>query len=212
MFRLELLVAGMSNQEELLDNLLDRLSMEGEITGQVSFLRWFGLLFLVIEEAVMKAATEKAAGHHIKDALQESWVFNSHLERQGPFINTVRETAEIAEEVFQHIRQRKGVITAAEAEEISIQMRRKYRDNADSVAILLRWTLDPSREPLLVLLEDSQPLLQAISTDTELLRMIDVLGDRADFVEIAQPYAGDPARLKKKLKELAPDVSARSGR
>jgi hypothetical protein len=206
MFRLELLVAGMSNQEELLDNLLDRLSMEGEITVQVSFLRWFGLLFLVIEEAVMKASSEKAAGHHIKDALQESWVFNPHLERQGPFINTVRETAEIAEEVFQHIRQRKGVITAAEAEEISIQMRRKYRDNADSVAILLRWTLDPSREPLLVLLEDSQPLLQAISTDTELLRMIDVLGDRGDFVEIAQPYAGDPVRLKEVLRELGPEI------
>jgi hypothetical protein len=118
----------------------------------------------------------------------------------------VRETAEIAEEVFQHIRQRKGVITAAEAEEISIQMRRKYRDNADSVAILLRWTLDPSREPLLVLLEESQPLLQAISADTELLRMIDVLGDRADFVEIAQPFAGDPARLKQVLREYNPEI------
>ena len=34
--------------------------MEGEITGQVSFLRWFGLLFLVIEEAVMKSSAEKA--------------------------------------------------------------------------------------------------------------------------------------------------------
>jgi hypothetical protein len=209
MFRLELLVAGMSKQEELLDNLLDRLSMEGEITGQVNFLRWFGLLFLVIEEAVMKASTEKAAGHHIKEALQESWVFNPHLERQGPFINTVRETAEIAEEVFQHIRQRKGVITTAEAEEISIQMRRKYRDNADSVAILLRWTLDPSRESLLVLLEDNQPLLQAISIDTELLRMLDVLGNRPDFMELAQPYAGDPVRLKSKLREIAPGASFR---
>ena len=210
MFRLELLVAGMSSQEELLDNLLDRLSMEGEITGQVNFLRWFGLLFLVIEEAVMKvASTEKAASYNIKDALQESWVFNPHLERQGPFINTVRETAEIAEDVFQRIRQRKGVITTAEAEEISIQMRRKYRDNADTVAVLLRWTLDPSRESLLVLLEDNQPLLQAISTDTELLRMLDVLGNRPDFIELAQSYAGDPVRLKSKLREMEPEISLR---
>jgi len=202
MFRLELLVAGMSDQEQLLDNLLDRLSMEGDIIRQVSFLRWFGLLFLVIEVATGKAGEDMDAGYNIREALKESWVFNPHLERHGPFIDTVRETAEIAEEVFHFIRQKKGVVTAIAAEEISIQMRRKYRDNADSVAILLRWTLDPSREPLLVLLEDNQPLLQAASSDTELLRLLDVHGAKPEFMEVTQTFAGNPDLLKRKLKEM----------
>jgi hypothetical protein len=204
MSRLELLIAGMENRDQLVDRLLDRLSYERGIAAQVNFLRRFGLLYLAIEEAVLSEKS-KRLDMHVHEALEETWLINPKAARQDSAVETAREAFETTMEVFRRIRVRRGVVSAREAEEISSEMRRRYRDNADSVAILLRWTMDPDKQELLTVLEKSPKLLEAASNDTELLAAMDAAASAEGFTELLRETDGDPKLLKARLRELTQD-------
>ncbi|MBD3369341.1 hypothetical protein GF402_03140 [Candidatus Fermentibacteria bacterium] len=202
MSRVELLIAGMEEREELVDRLLERLALERGVAAEVRFLRRFGLLFLAIEEAIVRQ-DDRQVDIHMHDALQSTWLFNPDVEQPDSNVETAMEAYETAAEQLRQIRVRAGVVTAKEAEEISAEMRQRYRDNADSVAILLRWTMDPSRQNLLKILEQQQNLLEAASKDTELLNLIDVLADKeVNLEQTVSAFSGNIEELKGRLKKM----------
>ncbi|MBN1434134.1 hypothetical protein JW921_05195, partial [Candidatus Fermentibacterales bacterium] len=201
MSRLELLTAGRSYRETITDRLLDRLGREEAIYEQVGLLRCYGQLFLVIEEAVLRFE-DKRLDLHIHDTLKDTWLFNRELSKAGSRVDIARDAVGTASDVFRQIRMRTGVVTEAEAEEISHEMRRKYRDNAGVVAIFLRWTLDPEKEDLLKVLEGKPILLETVSKDTELAELMDSIQNVPELTETVRRLASDPARLKARLKEM----------
>jgi hypothetical protein len=202
MSRVELLIAGMEEREELVDRLLERLALERGVAAEVRFLRRFGLLFLAIEEAIVRQG-DKQIDIHMHDALQSTWLFNPEAERPDSSVETAMEAYGTAAEQLRQIRVRAGVVTAREAEEISAEMRQRYRDNADSVAILLRWTMDPSRQNLLKILEQQPNLLEAASKDAELLNLIDVLAEKeVNLEEIVSTFTGSIENLKERLQDM----------
>jgi len=202
MSRVELLVAGLGQREKLVDGLLERLSREAGITAQVRFLRKFGQIFLTVEDAA-QALEDHRQVLHIHEMLSGVWLFGGAGEPGDSAADAAREGYEAALEVFRNLLRRAGAVTAAEAEEISVEMRRRYRDNAEVVAILLRWTLDPSREDLLRILENNPALLEAAGSDTELMHMLDSGVQDSRFLQTVESLAGNPAALKARLQEPA---------
>ena len=87
-------------------------------------------------------------------------------------------------------------------------MRRKYRDNANTVAILIKWTQDSSRSDLLALVEAHQPLLEAVSRDSELINMIDNLWSIGKARLYIRSLADRPDKLKKRLVRFTGSDSA----
>ena len=201
MSRLELLTAGREYKDAITDRLLDRLGREEAISDQVSFLRRYGQLFLVLEEAILRLE-EKRLDIHIHDALRETWLFNPEARKRAAAIEVARDAVGTASDVFRQIRQRRGMVTAAEAEEISHEMRRKYRDNAGVVAIFLRWTLDPEKQNLLKILEGKPLLLESVSRDNELAELMDTISDVAELTGTVRQLSSDPDRLKTRLLEM----------
>ncbi len=202
MSRIELVVAGLGNREKLVDRLLDRVAREPGVVAQVRFLRRFGPLFLTIEEVTLDFE-DRRQELGIRDCLNGVWLLSGSGREPLGVAEAAREAFEAASEVFRSIRRRKGEITAVEAEEISAEMRRRYRDNADVVATLLRWTLDPAREELLGVLEGHPVLLEAVSKDTELIHLMDGLHGREGFINGVTALADDPDELKKHLLGLS---------
>ncbi len=202
MSRIELLVAGMGNREKLVDAILDRVARESDIVSQVRFLRRFGQLYLSVEEAILGIG-DRRSELGVRDSVSDVWLFSGSGREPEDASYAAREAFEAAVEVFRGLRRRMGEVTAEEAEEISAEMRRKYRDNADVVATLLRWTLDPARLPLLEILESNQPLLEAASRDTELIHLMDTLFQDSRFASVVQGAAHDPVLLKEKLLEIS---------
>lgn len=198
--RIELLLAGRSQRRRLLDILLDRLAQEGGTPERVSFVRRYGPMFISIWGYILEEPFPDAE-KTLSKALAGCWVFSG----AGPVPRYPGALQEIHDLVRDEVRKQKhafGVVTMEEAREISADMRRKYRDNADSVAILLRWTVDPSREELLRLLEEHEKLLQAVSSDQELLHLLDRFGGRPEFLRSISTVASDPLKLKKSLMDL----------
>jgi hypothetical protein len=203
MSRVELLVAGLGDREKLVDSLLNRLSKDSTgIVAQVRFLRKFGQLFLTVEEASLKLGDRRQT-LHVHDSLNDVWIFSGNGRPGDSAADSAREGFEAATEVFRTLLRRAGAVTAEEAEEISIEMRRRYRDNAEVVAILLRWTLEPSREDLLTILENNPPLLEAAGRDTELTHLLDTKVRDARSLEIVRELADNPVLMKAKLQELS---------
>jgi hypothetical protein len=202
MSRIELLVAGIGNREALVDKLLDRIGSESGIVPQVRFLRRFGQTFLRVEEAI-GSLPDKRQQFSARDSLAGIWLFSGAGAEPESATTAAREACEAVAEVFRAIRRRTGEITAAEDAEISAEMRKRYRDNADVVATLLRWTLDTAREPLLEVLESSPKLLEAASRDTELIHLLDTLFGRSGFMETVTGAADSPQVLKDRLRRMS---------
>lgn len=201
--RLDLLILGMSKSRILMDALLERLSMESTVKGRIGFMTSYSNFFISVENALLEIDSESVRSK-IAEALMDSWIFSGTGEPQKRPVEEVTEAAEFVRDVFRRVRYGSGIVSAREAGEISADMRRKYRDNADSVAIILRWTVDPAREGLLKMLEESQTLLQAAGSDSELMRLLDTHGADEGFVQEALPLAEDPAELKKLLRNRKP--------
>jgi hypothetical protein len=205
--RIELLLAGRKERRKLLELLLERLSLEGGTPEMVRFVRQFGNMFICVWGFILEKPFPNA-DRVLASALGQSWIFAGGSEAP-PFPAALQD---IHDRVRDEVRKQKhafGVVSMEEAREISADMRRKYRDNADSVAILLRWTVDPSREDLLRLLEENEKLLQAVSTDQELLHLLDNYGNNSEVMEKAASLAGDPLELKKSLQALSPGSHGR---
>jgi hypothetical protein len=167
-------------------------------------MKHYATLFITVENALLgiNSDFEKTK---IADGLMDSWVFSGTDFSARKPVMEISETVELVRDIFRRVKYNSGIVSASEAGEISADMRRKYRDNADSVAIILRWTVDPAREGLLQLLEESQLLLQAAGTDAELMRLLDMHGARSGFLKEAEPYSENPSALKKFLKTLSED-------
>lgn len=195
--RIELLLAGRDQRRRLLDRLLERLSLEPGTPDRASFVRKYGTMFICVWGYILDDPFPNAE-MILTEAVRGSWVFSGGA-GAPQYPAALQEINDLVRDEVRKQRHAHGVVTAEEAREISADMRRKYRDNADSVAILLRWTVDPSREDLLKLLEENDKLLQAVSTDHELLHLLDTYGDRKDIMEKAAGLAGDPAKLKQSL-------------
>jgi hypothetical protein len=202
--RLDLLMLGLKDSRLLTTILLERLSLEDRVVGKVKFMKHYATLFITVENALLGIHSDFEKTK-IADGLMDSWVFSGTGSCTRKPVMEIFETVELVRDIFRRVKYNSGVVSASEAGEISADMRRKYRDNADSVAIILRWTVDPAREGLLQLLEESQLLLQAAGTDAELMRLLDMHGARSGFLQEAEPYSEDPSALKKFLKTLSED-------
>ncbi|NLP05350.1 hypothetical protein GX411_05320 [Candidatus Fermentibacteria bacterium] len=202
MSRVELMLMGMGDRDRLVDRLLDRLSKEPGVVSQVRFLRRFGQLFLVVEDACQGIGDPRREVF-AREAMSSVWLF-SGTGRHSEFApESAREAYEAVLEVFRSLRRAEGEVTAAQAEEISVEMKRKYRDNAEVVAILLRWTLDPAREEMLHLLEEHPPLLEAAGRDTDLMRLLDTVARDERVLGLVRTLASEPETLKMRLREIA---------
>lgn len=195
--RIELLLAGRDKRRRLLDLLLERLSLESGTPERASFVRKYGTMFVCVWGYILEVPFPNAEVI-LPAALRDSWVFSDGT-TTPQYPAALQEINDLVRDEVRKQRHAHGVVTDEEAREISADMRRRYRDNADSVAILLRWTVDPSREDLLRLLEENEKLLQAVSIDQELLHLLDMFGNRKDIMEKASSLAGDPMKLKKSL-------------
>jgi len=199
--RLDLLLLGMKNSRLLTDILDERLSIEDRVDGKVGFMRNYGTFFLTVEKAMLEIQSnfEKSK---IADGLMDSWIFSGTGSVPEKPVLAISETAELVQDIFRRVKYGSGIVSASDAGQISADMRRKYRDNADSVAIILKWTVDPAREGLLQLLEESQLLLQAAGTDSELMRLLDIHGAGRNFLQEARLFSENPEALKRHLKTL----------
>ncbi len=203
--RLDLLLLGMKESRLLTGILNERLAIETRVDGKVVFMRNFATFFVTVEKAMLEIQSDFEKSK-IADGLMDSWIFSGIGSTSGKPLVEISETAELVQDIFRRVKYGSGIVSASEAGQISADMRRKYRDNADSVAIILKWTVDPAREGLLQLLEESQLLLQAAGTDSELMRLLDVHGARRSFLQEAKQYSENPGALKKYLKTLSLSV------
>ena len=126
-------------------------------------------------------------------------------------VDTARDAVETVAQFFLEISTRTGAVGAPEAGAISLGMRRKYRDNANTVAILIKWTQDSSKSDLLSLVEAHQPLLEAVSRDSELIQMIDTLWSYGKARLYIRSLADRPDKLKKNLLRFMGNTGLGSG-
>jgi len=202
--RINLILLGMESKRHLLKIINERLLIIEKVEKKVEFMRDYANIFLTVEDFLLSIDSDFEK-QKIADALVTSWVFSGEGDRSAWSVGEISETVELVQDVFRRIKYGTGIVTASEASEISSDMRKKYRDNADSVAIILRWTIDPAREGLLQLLEESQLLLQAAGSDSELMRLLDTHGARDGFLHEVREYSEEPQALKQYLRTLPLD-------
>jgi hypothetical protein len=198
--RLDLLMLGMKKSRLLMDILLERLAIESDVAEKISFMTSYSTFFISVESSLLQIDSDPVRSK-IAEALTDLWIFSGTGKNDLSLVEGITEAADSVKDVFRRVRYGSGIVSSREAGEISADMRRKYRDNADSVAIILRWTVDPAREGLLRMLEESQTLLQAAGSDSELMRLLDYHGADRGFVVEALPFAENPRELKEYLKK-----------
>jgi len=200
---------GTASDRKAVRRLFDRMAAEGTTREQILFTKRYGSLFAAIEEdmALRKKGEYKTA----RSVLDNTWVFNPAAAKYPSVADTAREAVETYVQYFREIGARTGAVSAPEAGAISLGMRRRYRDNAGTVAILLKWTQDPRREKLLGLIEEHPVLLEAVSRDSELIQLMDAqwLSPRAR--KYMKALADRPDRLREVLAKLAGVVAEGDG-
>jgi hypothetical protein len=177
--------------------LFDRISREKSAQHQILFMKNFGRVFAALESEIMKRKISEIKS--TRSVLEHLWIFNPDSVQSTSALEAARDAVETVAQFFLEIGTRTGAVSAPEAGAISLGMRRKYRDNANTVAILIKWTQDSSRADLLTLVEAHQPLLEAVSRDSELIQMIDSLWSNGKARLYIRSLADRPDKLKKKL-------------
>lgn len=194
-------VAGYIPGRKISIRLFDRISRENTAQQQILFMKNFGRIFAALESEIMKRKPSEIKT--ARSVLEHLWIFNPDSTQSTSALEAVRDAVETVAQFFLEIGTRTGAVTAPEAGAISLGMRRKYRDNANTVAILIKWTQDSSRADLLTLVEAHQPLLEAVSRDSELIQMIDSLWSNGKARLYIRSLADRPDKLKKKLVRIA---------
>lgn len=180
--------------------LFDRISRASSAREQILFMKNFGRIFAALEAEIMKRKPSEIKS--ARTALEHVWIFNPDAEKPASTVDTARDAVETVTQFFLEVSTRTGAVTEPEAGAISLGMRRKYRDNANTVAILIKWTQDSTRSDLLALVEAHQPLLEAVSRDSELIQMIDSLWGNGKARLYIRSLADRPDKLKKSLVRL----------
>jgi hypothetical protein len=190
-------VAGYIPGRKISIRLFDRISREKSAQQQILFMKNFGRIFASLESEIMRRKSSDIKS--VRSVLEHIWIFNPDTKQPGSAVDTARDAVETVTQFFLEIGTRTGTVSAPEAGAISLGMRRKYRDNANTVAILIKWTQDSSRSDLLSLVEAHQPLLEAVSRDSELIKMIDSLWSIGKARLYIRSLADRPDKLKKRL-------------
>ena len=190
-------VAGYVPGRKISIRLFDRISREKSAQQQILFMKNFGRIFSSLESEIMRRKTTEIKS--VRSVLEHIWIFNPDAPKPASAVDTARDAVETVSQFFLEIGTRTGAVSAPEAGAISLGMRRKYRDNANTVAILIKWTQDSSRSDLLALVEAHQPLLEAVSRDSELINMIDNLWSIGKARLYIRSLADRPDKLKKRL-------------
>ncbi|MBD3277727.1 MAG: hypothetical protein GF388_05455 [Candidatus Aegiribacteria sp.] len=181
--------------------LFDRISREDSARDQILFMKNFGRIFAALESEIMRRKPSEIKS--ARSVLDHLWIFNPDAAMPESALETAREAVETVAQFFLEVSTRTGAVSASEAGAISLGMRRKYRDNANTVAILIKWTQDSSRADLLSIVEAHQPLLEAVSRDSELIQMIDRLWSNGKARLYIRSLADRPDKLKKSLSRFA---------
>lgn len=184
-------------EKKIINMLFDRITREKTSREQIIFTKKYARIFASVESIIMKRKNSEIQS--ARSVLQHIWIFNSEAVKPPSPVETARDAVETITQFFLEIGARTGAVTAPEAGAISLGMRRKYRDNANTVAILIRWTQDTTREDLLALVEAHQPLLEAVSRDSELIQLIDDLWGDGKARLYIRSLADRPDRLKERL-------------
>jgi hypothetical protein len=186
---------------KLVKRLFDRMALEGSSKDMILFTKRYGRLFAAIEEdmAQRKKGEYKAA----LSVLGNTWLFNPAVQKSRDVVENAREAVETYIQYFREIGARTGAVSAPEAGAISLGMRRRYRDNAGTVATLLKWTQDPRKEKLLGLVEEHPVLLEAVSRDVELIQLMDDLWFSPKARKYMKALADRPEKLRETLTILA---------
>ncbi len=184
-------------EKKITNMLFDRITREKTSREQILFTKKYARIFASVESVIMKR--KNAEIQSARSVLQHIWIFNSEAVRPFSAVEIARDAVETITQFFLEIGARTGAVTALEAGAISLGMRRKYRDNANTVAILIRWTQDSTRGDLLALVESHHPLLEAVSRDSELIRLIDDLWGDGKARLYIRSLADRPDRLKDRL-------------
>ncbi len=190
-------VAGYIPGRKISIRLFDRISREKSAQQQILFMKNFGRIFASLESEIMRKKVSEIKS--VRSVLDHIWIFNPDTAKPSSAVETARDAVETVTQFFLEIGTRTGAVSAPEAGAISLGMRRKYRDNANTVAILIKWTQDSSRSDLLSLVEAHQPLLEAVSRDSELINMIDNLWNIGKARLYIRSLADRPDKLKKRL-------------
>ncbi|MCD4701167.1 MAG: hypothetical protein K8S24_04840 [Candidatus Aegiribacteria sp.] len=193
-------VAGYIPGRKISIRLFDRISRETSAQNQILFMKHFGRIFASLESEIMRRKSTEIKS--VRSVLEHIWIFNPDSVKPGSVVDTARDAVETVTQFFLEIEARTGAVSATEAGAISLGMRRKYRDNANTVAILIKWTQDSSRSDLLALVEAHQPLLEAVSRDSELIQMIDNLWSIGKARLYIRSLADRPDKLKIRLVRL----------
>ncbi|MEN8207644.1 MAG: hypothetical protein ABFR50_00180 [Candidatus Fermentibacteria bacterium] len=199
-------VAGFIPGRKISIRLFDRISREKSAQQQILFMKNFGRIFASLESEIMRRKTSEIKS--VRTVLEHIWIFNPDASKPSSAVDTARDAVETVTQFFLEIGTRTGAVSAPEAGAISLGMRRKYRDNANTVAILIKWTQDSSRSDLLALVEAHQPLLEAVSRDSELINMIDSLWSIGKARLYIRSLADRPDKLKKRLVRFSGENSA----
>jgi hypothetical protein len=188
------------SDRKIVKRLFDRMAAEGMAKDMILFMKRYGRLFAAIEEDMTrrKKIEYKAA----KSVLDNTWLFNPAAQKSRDVVENAREAVETYIQYFREIGARTGAVSAPEAGAISLGMRRRYRDNAGTVATLLKWTQDPRKEKLLALVEDHPVLLEAVSRDSELIQLMDDLWFTPRARKYMKALADRPEKLREALKVL----------
>ena len=181
--------------------LFDRISREDSARDQILFMKNYGRIFAALESEIMRRKPSEIKS--ARSVLDHLWIFNPDAAMPDSPLETAREAVETVAQFFLEVSTRTGAVSASEAGAISLGMRRKYRDNANTVAILIKWTQDSSRADLLSIVEAHQPLLEAVSRDSELIQMIDRLWSNGKARLYIRSLADRPDKLKKSLSRFA---------
>ncbi|MCK4506148.1 MAG: hypothetical protein KAW14_11060 [Candidatus Aegiribacteria sp.] len=184
-------------EKKITNMLFDRITRERTSREQILFTKKYARIFASVESIIMKRKNSEIQS--ARSVLQHIWIFNSEAVRLSSAVEIARDAVETITQFFLEIGARTGAVTAPEAGAISLGMRRKYRDNANTVAILIRWTQDTTRENLLALVEAHHPLLEAVSRDSELIQLIDNLWGDGKARLYIRSLADRPDRLKERL-------------
>jgi len=190
-------VAGYIPGRKISIRLFDRISREKSAQQQILFMKNFGRVFSALESEIMKRKSAEIKS--VRSVVEHLWIFNPDSVKSYSAIDTARDAVETVAQFFLEIGTRTGAVTGPEAGAISLGMRRKYRDNANTVAILIKWTQDSSRSDLLTLVEAHQALLEAVSRDSELIQLIDDLWGIGKARLYIRSLADRPDKLKKRL-------------
>ena len=188
------------NAKKLTQALLARTALISSHKEKILFLKNFGRVFIEIEDIILGYKRKEIKS--IRKDLHQLWLFDPVELPSMSLVDNVRHSIDICKQYFLEISTESGEVSERKATAISIGMRKQHSDNALTIATLLRWSVDSQKEELLSIIGKNPLLLETISRNTELLRLIDIAWVNEQANEIIKSFAGNPVEMQQCLEEF----------